>query len=209
MQNFQRLRGLLNTKIIPIITLDDPQLAFPLAEALVDAGLNVLEVTFRTAQAEAVMGEMIKVKNAIVGAGTIRSLEQIKKAQTIGCQFLVSPGAPHYLLEAMELTKDIDLLPGVATATEAMTASQRGYQYLKFFPAEAMGGAQTLQALVSPLQDLKFCATGGILPHNISKYIALPNVLNVGGSWMIDKAALNRKDFKYIHQLARDALQMI
>jgi 2-dehydro-3-deoxyphosphogluconate aldolase/(4S)-4-hydroxy-2-oxoglutarate aldolase len=121
-----------------------------------------------------------------------------------GCQFMVSPGASPRLLDAAE-DVDIPLLPGVGTATEAMTAAERGYSYLKLFPAEAMGGVKVLKGFASPLPDITFCPTGGVNPDNAKSYLALPNVICVGGSWVAPNDVVASGDFAAIERLARDA----
>lgn len=190
--------------VIPVIILDDIDAAQPMAEALVAGGLPVLEVTLRTPNALKVMAEMAKVDGAIVGSGTVRNAEHMRQSVDAGCQFMVSPGASPKLLDAAE-DISIPLLPGIATATEAMNAAERGYSYLKFFPAEAMGGASVLRSLASPLPDLVFCPTGGINPEKAKIYLGLPNVICVGGSWVTPGDAVAAGDFDKIEKLARDA----
>ena len=190
--------------VIPVIVLDDVDAARPLAEALVAGGLPVLEVTLRTPNALRIVAEMAKVEGAVVGSGTVRSPLQMEHSVDAGCRFMVSPGAPPRLLEAAE-EYDVPLLPGVGTPTEAMTAAERGYSFLKFFPAEAMGGAPVLKAFASPLPDIMFCPTGGITVANAKSYLSLPNVVCVGGSWGMPQEALAAKDYKRIEALAREA----
>ena len=190
--------------VIPVIVLDDVDAARPLAEALVAGGLPVLEVTLRTPNALRIVAEMAKVEGAVVGSGTVRSPLQMEHSVDAGCRFMVSPGAPPRLLEAAE-EYDVPLLPGVGTPTEAMTAAERGYSFLKFFPAEAMGGAPVLKAFASPLPDIMFCPTGGITVANAKSYLSLPNVVCVGGSWVMPQEALAAKDYKRIEALAREA----
>ncbi len=190
--------------VIPVIVLDDVDAARPLAEALGAGGLPVLEVTLRTPNALRIVAEMAKVEGAVVGSGTVRSPLQMEHSVDAGCRFMVSPGAPPRLLEAAE-EYDVPLLPGVGTPTEAMTAAERGYSFLKFFPAEAMGGAPVLKAFASPLPDIMFCPTGGITVANAKSYLSLPNVVCVGGSWVMPQDALAAKDYKRIEALAREA----
>jgi 2-dehydro-3-deoxyphosphogluconate aldolase/(4S)-4-hydroxy-2-oxoglutarate aldolase len=190
--------------VIPVIILDDVQKARPLAEALVAGGLPVLEVTLRTPRALQVIEAMAKVPGAVVGSGTVRSPLQMGHSVDAGCQFMVSPGASPRLLEAAD-DFAIPLLPGIGTPTEAMTASEHGYNYLKFFPAEALGGAPVLQAYASPLSDIMFCPTGGITPEKARTYLALPNVVCVGGSWIMPQEALAAGDWARIEGLARQA----
>jgi 2-dehydro-3-deoxyphosphogluconate aldolase/(4S)-4-hydroxy-2-oxoglutarate aldolase len=190
--------------VIPVITHDDVGTARALAEALVDGGLKVLEVTMRTPNALKVMAEMGRVEGAIVGAGTLRTAAQMRQAVDAGAKFLVSPGAPPRLLDAAEEIA-VPLLPGIGTPTEAMAAAERGYSFLKFFPAEALGGAPVLKAFASPLPDIRFCPTGGIDYEKARAYLALPNVICVGGSWVLPHEAVAGGDFGRIGELARAA----
>lgn len=190
--------------VIPVIILNDVSAARPMAEALVAGGLPILEVTLRTENALKVMAEMAKVEGAVVGSGTVRTAEHMRQSVDAGCQFMVSPGASPKLLDAAEDVA-IPLLPGIGTPTEAMAAAERGYSYLKFFPAEAMGGAPVLKSFASPLPDLMFCPTGGINPEKAKVYLSLPNVICVGGSWVTPGDAVAAGDFDKIEKLARDA----
>ncbi len=204
-QDTAALRAVLTkSPVIPVIILDTVEDARPLAEALVAGGLSVLEVTLRTPNALRVMSEMAKVPGAIVGSGTVRSALHMEQSVDAGCSFMVSPGAPPRLLDAAD-DYEIPLLPGIGTPTEAMTAAEHGYSFLKFFPAEAMGGAPVLKAFASPLPDLTFCPTGGVTLANASTYLALSNVVCVGGSWVMPADALAARDFGRIETLAREA----
>jgi 2-dehydro-3-deoxyphosphogluconate aldolase/(4S)-4-hydroxy-2-oxoglutarate aldolase len=204
-QDAVALRAILSlAPVIPVIILDDIAAARPMAEALVAGGLPILEVTLRTKNALKVMEEMAKVEGAIVGAGTLRAAEQMRQSVEVGCQFMVSPGASPRLLDAADDIA-IPLLPGIGTPTEAMTAAERGYSFLKFFPAEALGGAPVLKAFASPLPDITFCPTGGIDLEKAKTYLALPNVICVGGSWIIPADAIAAGDFGRIEKLAREA----
>ncbi len=204
-QDVQAVRMTLSmAPVIPIIVLDDVDAARPLAEALVSGGLPVLEVTLRTPNALRVIAEMGKVDGAIVGSGTVRTAEQMRQSVEVGCRFMVSPGAPPRLLDAAE-GFDIPLLPGVGTPTEAMEAAERGYSILKFFPAEALGGAPVLKAFAPPLPDIKFCPTGGIDLAKAKTYLDLPNVICVGGSWVMPQDAITSGDFSRIRNLAEQA----
>lgn len=204
-QDAAMLRPMLSlAPVIPVIILDDVDVARPLAEALVAGGLPVLEVTLRTPNALRVIAEMAKVPGAVVGSGTVRSPLQMGHSVDAGCQFMVSPGASPRLLEAAE-DHPIPLLPGIGTPTEAMTASEHGYTFLKFFPAEALGGVKVLKAYASPLADITFCPTGGIDLEKARAYLELPNVICVGGSWIMPADAIAAKDFGRIEKLAREA----
>jgi len=204
-QDAAALRSTLSlAPVIPVIVHDDVATARDLAEALVAGGLRVLEVTLRTPHALQVIEEMNKVSGAVVGSGTVRSPLQMGHSVDAGCQFMVSPGASPRLLEAAEEHK-IPLLPGIGTPTEAMTASEHGYSFLKFFPAEALGGVKVLKAYASPLSDITFCPTGGIDMAKAKEYLALPNVICVGGSWIMPQDAIANRDWKRIETLAREA----
>ena len=204
-QDANAIRSILSlAPVVPVIILDDVAQARPLAEALVAGGLPVLEVTLRTPNALKVMEEMAKVSGAIVGAGTLRTPGQMQQAVDAGARFLVSPGAAPRLLDAADEIA-VPLLPGIGTPTEAMTASERGYSFLKFFPAEALGGAPVLKAFASPLPDITFCPTGGIDLAKAKTYLALPNVICVGGSWVMPQDAIANGDFSRFETLAREA----
>jgi 2-dehydro-3-deoxyphosphogluconate aldolase/(4S)-4-hydroxy-2-oxoglutarate aldolase len=204
-QDATALRATLSlAPVIPVIVLDDVAIARPLAEALVAGGLPVLEVTLRTRHALQIIEEMAKVPGAVVGSGTVRSPLQMTHSVDSGCQFMVSPGASPRLLEAAE-DYAIPLLPGIGTPTEAMTAAEHGYSFLKFFPAEALGGAPVLKAYASPLPDIAFCPTGGIDLGKAKGYLALPNVICVGGSWVMPTDAIASHDWARIERLAADA----
>ncbi|MEP7240835.1 MAG: bifunctional 4-hydroxy-2-oxoglutarate aldolase/2-dehydro-3-deoxy-phosphogluconate aldolase [Devosia sp.] len=205
MQDAAALRSMLSlAPVIPVIILDDVAKARPLAEALVAGGLPVLEVTLRTPHALQVIEEMAKVPGARIGSGTVRSPLQMGHSVDAGATFMVSPGASPRLLEAAD-DFAIPLLPGIGTPTEAMTASEHGYTFLKFFPAEALGGAPVLKAYASPLADILFCPTGGITLDKAKGYLALPNVICVGGSWVMPADAIESGDWKRIEGLAREA----
>ncbi|WP_071675357.1 bifunctional 4-hydroxy-2-oxoglutarate aldolase/2-dehydro-3-deoxy-phosphogluconate aldolase [Nioella nitratireducens] len=190
--------------IIPVLVVDDVAHARPLAEALVAGGLPALEVTLRTPAALDVIREMAKVPGGVVGAGTLLTPADVLAAKEAGAKFGVSPGATDKLLEACEAA-DLPLLPGVATASEAMRLLERGYDMLKFFPAEASGGAAALKAIGAPIPQVAFCPTGGVSIKNAPDYLGLPNVLCAGGSWVAPKEAVLAGDWSRIEQLAREA----
>lgn len=204
-QDAAAIRSILSlAPVVPVIILDDVSKARPLAEALVAGGLPALEVTMRTPNALKVMEEMGKVTGAIVGSGTVRSAAQMQQSVDVGCRFMVSPGISPRILDAAD-DIGIPLLPGIATPSEAMTAAERGYSFLKFFPAEANGGAPVLKAFASPLADITFCPTGGIDPAKARTYLGLSNVICVGGSWIMPADALENGDWSRIEALAREA----
>lgn len=187
--------------VIPVLVIDDPATAAPLARALVAGGLPVLEVTLRTPAALDAMAQMAQVEGAIVGAGTVLTAEDVKACKTAGASFAVSPGSTPNLLDACEAAA-LPVLPGAATATEVMTLLERGYDMLKFFPAEASGGVPALKAIGAPLPQVSFCPTGGITPDSAPSYLALHNTLCVGGSWVAPPDAILAKDWDRITELA-------
>lgn len=195
--------------VIPVIVINDIDDAVPMAKALVKGGLCVLEVTLRTECAlEAITRIKQEVTGAIVGAGTVVSAEDVHRAVAAGAEFLVSPGHTDALIDAA-LSSEVPILPGVVTASEAMTLMEKGFRHLKFFPAEASGGLAVLKSLAGPLPQLKFCPTGGIDLAKAPEYLAQPNILCVGGSWMLNKGAVANKDWARVEQLAREAAALI
>jgi 2-dehydro-3-deoxyphosphogluconate aldolase/(4S)-4-hydroxy-2-oxoglutarate aldolase len=204
-QNIARIDHILQlAPVVPVLILDDPAVAVALGRALVAGGLPVLEVTLRTPAALECMKAMTAIPGAVVGAGTVLDEDQMRAAIDGGAQFLVSPGGSPKLIDAVSRT-DVPLLPGIATAGEAMTLMEHGYRRLKFFPAEPAGGAEYVKALASPLQALKFCPTGGISLAKAPAYLALPNVICVGGSWVAPADAIKAGDWARIETLAREA----
>ncbi len=193
--------------VIPVLVLDDAATARPLAEALVAGGLPVLEVTLRTPAALDVIRAMAEVEGGVVGAGTVLSPEDVKAARAAGARFAVSPGATDRLCDACE-AEDLPLLPGAATATEAMALLERGYTTAKFFPAETSGGAPALKALGAPLPQITFCPTGGVSLKNAPDYLALPNTRCVGGSWVAPADKIRAGDWAGIEALARAAAKL-
>lgn len=190
--------------VIPVLLVERADTAAALGQALVDGGLPVLEVTLRTKAALDVIAAMAEVAGGIVGAGTLLTPQDVKNAKAAGAQFGVSPGATDILIDACE-AEGLPLLAGAATATEAMRLLERGYTTQKFFPAEAAGGAKALGSLASPLPQITFCPTGGVSLTNARSYLALPNVVCVGGSWVAPKDAVAAGDWAQITTLARAA----
>ena len=193
--------------VIPVLVVDDAAHAVPLARALVAGGLPVLEVTLRTAAALDVIREMATVTGGIVGAGTLLTPKDVEDAKAAGALFGVSPGATDLILDACE-ANDLPLLPGVATASEAMRLLERGYTVQKFFPAEANGGAPALKAIGSPIPQVSFCPTGGVSLKNANDYLSLSNTLCVGGSWVAPKDKVLSCDWDGITALAAVASQL-
>jgi 2-dehydro-3-deoxyphosphogluconate aldolase/(4S)-4-hydroxy-2-oxoglutarate aldolase len=199
---------LLSAPVVPVLIIKDIATAVPLARALVAGGLKVLEITLRTDAALAATKAIIdQVDGAITGLGTVLDAGQMRQAEEIGAAFMVSPGGSPALLDAAE-DCSVPLLPGAATASEAMTLLERGYGFQKFFPAEQAGGAAYLKALFSPLASIRFCPTGGISPKNAGDYLALGNVVCVGGSWVAPADAVGAGDWARIEDLARAASEL-
>lgn len=191
--------------VIPVLTIDDFEIAVPLARALCDGGLSVIEVTLRTRAALAAIAAIaVEVPECIVGAGTVVRHVDAAFAIDAGAKFLVSPGTDPVLAETFTEI-EIPVVPGCATVSEAMVLSDLGFEVLKFFPAQASGGAAWLKAVAAPLPHIRFCPTGGIDMSNARDYLALPNVIAVGGSWVVPQEALAARDFGRIKTLAREA----
>lgn len=191
--------------VIPVLTLSGAEDGVPVARALVAGGLRVLEITLRTDGAlEALRAIVAEVPEAIAGVGTVLAPSQFAEAQRAGAQFAVSPGHTTALLDAARAV-DLPYLPGVATVSEAMELAERGYRYLKFFPAASAGGTDALRQIAGPLPDLRFCPTGGIDDRTAAAYLALPNVACVGGSWPAPASAIGARDWPRIEALAAAA----
>ena len=197
--------ALLKAPIVPVMVIEDVKHAVPLARALVKGGLPVLEITLRTTAAlDCIKAIVAEVEGAVVGSGTVLTPQQLRQSEKAGCVFAVSPGSTGKLLGAAD-DYEISLLPGAATASEAMALLEWGYALQKFFPAEQAGGAAYLASLSSPLPQIKFCPTGGITPALAPSYFKLANVITLGGSWMAPKAMVNEGKWDEIEKLAREA----
>jgi 2-dehydro-3-deoxyphosphogluconate aldolase/(4S)-4-hydroxy-2-oxoglutarate aldolase len=194
--------------VIPVVVIEDARAAVPMARALVAGGVPAIEVTLRTAAAlQAVRAIAAEVEGAVVGVGTVLGEADLRAAYEAGARFAVSPGATSRLLDAADEIP-LPLLPGAATASEAMALLERGYRHLKFFPAVPAGGAKLLAAWAGPLPQLSFCPTGGISVASAGDFLALPNVLCVGGSWLTPAGMLAAGDWAGIEQLARAAVHL-
>ncbi|MDR3504906.1 MAG: bifunctional 4-hydroxy-2-oxoglutarate aldolase/2-dehydro-3-deoxy-phosphogluconate aldolase [Acidocella sp.] len=194
--------------VVPVVIIDDAANAVPLARALVAGGLPAIEITLRTeAGLEAIRAIAAEVEGAIPGVGTVMEPAQYTAAAKAGARFAVSPGATPRLLDAAA-DCGIAPLPGIATVSEAMALIERGYRFAKFFPAEAAGGAAFLSSIASPLPQLRFCPTGGITPESAPRYLKLPNVVCVGGSWMVNRTAINAGDWAGITAAASAAAKL-
>ena len=194
--------------VIPVLTIDRVEDAQPLARALVAGGLPALEITLRTAAAMEAIAAVAEVEGAMAGVGTLLTAAQIRGAKSAGATFGVSPGATETLIQTAR-DYNLPLLPGAATATEAMRLLEQGFIFQKFFPAEAAGGAPALGSMAGPLPQITFCPTGGVTPKNAKTYLALPNTRCVGGSWIAPKALIDAGDWDQITQIARRAADLL
>ncbi|MGW3424350.1 bifunctional 4-hydroxy-2-oxoglutarate aldolase/2-dehydro-3-deoxy-phosphogluconate aldolase [Streptomyces phaeochromogenes] len=194
--------------VVPVVVVDEVSDAVPLARALVAGGLPAIEVTLRTPVAlDAIRAITDGVPDAVVGAGTVISPEQVAQSVAAGARFLVSPGWTDVLLDAMKAS-GVPFLPGVSTTSEVVALLERGVSDMKFFPAQAAGGTAYLKSLAGPLPQARFCPTGGIGPAVAPEYLALPNVLCVGGSWMLPADAIAAGDWARVESLAREAASL-
>jgi 2-dehydro-3-deoxyphosphogluconate aldolase/(4S)-4-hydroxy-2-oxoglutarate aldolase len=201
---FKRLAEL---KVIPVVAIDDAAAADPMGEALVAGGLPIAEVTFRTAAAEASIKALAKRGDIFVGAGTVLNVDNVKKAVDGGAHFIVTPGFnPKVVGYCIE--HKIPITPGTVTATEIGMALDFGLTVVKFFPAEAVGGLKTLKAVAAPYGMMKFIPTGGIVPENLGDYLKFGQVLACGGSWMVSKELLAKKQFDKVRDLAKQAVEL-
>ena len=196
-------------RLVPVLTIPSEAVAVPLAQALVAGGVRMLEVTLRTA-AGAVAARLIKeaVPDAIVGFGTVLTVRDLELARELDLPFAFSPGATPALLDAARAL-EVPFVPGIQTAGELMAAMERGFTTVKFFPAEPAGGIPALKALAGPFPEARFCPTGGIGEDRIAAYLALPNVVAVGGSWLAPAAEVERGDWAAITARARLAMSRL
>lgn len=191
--------------VMPVMVINQLDQAVPLAKALVEGGLKVLEITLRTSVAlDAIRKIKAEVPDAIVGAGTIINTATLQQAIEAGAEFIVSPGVTDELIEAA-LKTGVPILPGVATSSEVMKLLQLGITAMKFFPAEAAGGIPMLKSFAGPLPQVSFCPTGGVNPKNAPDYLALKNVACVGGSWMAPAELVDAGDWDEIRRRAAEA----
>lgn len=192
-----------DTKVIPVIRIESADQAVALARTLVDAGLKLLEITLRTPAAlDAISRIAAEVPDAVVGAGTILSAHDLDRAARAGARFAISPGCTVSLYRA-SADAPIPLIPGVSTASEILLGMEHGHEQFKFFPAEAAGGIAMLKSWAGPLPQASFVPTGGITVDKAAAYLALPNVIAVGGSWMVPDSAIAAGDWNSITSLAR------
>ena len=191
--------------IVPVIVLDDPDLARPLADALAEGGLPCAEVTFRTPRAAEALRLMAQDTRLLVGAGTVLTVAQVDAAIGAGAAYIVTPGYSREVVRACQ-ERGVPVIPGVATPTEIQMALADGITLVKFFPAEAIGGTRALSAMAAPFPMLRFIPTGGISPGNLESYLALPSVVAVGGSWMVPASLVSQRKWADIRQLAAEAV---
>ncbi|EJB96525.1 bifunctional 4-hydroxy-2-oxoglutarate aldolase/2-dehydro-3-deoxy-phosphogluconate aldolase [Helicobacter pylori] len=194
--------------IVPVVVIENIEDAVPLAQSLIEGGIPIIEVTLRSSCAlEAIELIAKNVPKMRVGAGTILNLTQLEQAQNRGAEFLISPGLTIKLLEYAK-KKDMPLIPGVSSSSEVMQALELGYNALKFFPAEYCGGVKLLNAFNGPFKGVKFCPTGGISVDNMRSYLALENVVCVGGSWLTPKDLVQNKEWDKIAEICKRALAL-
>ncbi|MBF4989337.1 bifunctional 4-hydroxy-2-oxoglutarate aldolase/2-dehydro-3-deoxy-phosphogluconate aldolase [Methylophilus sp. 14] len=195
--------------VIPVIVINKVEDAVPMAEALLEGGVKVLEVTLRSPVALQAMEQIAKhVPDAILGSGTVRNLKDAQASKDVGCQFAVSPG---YTTELGQFARKIGLplLPGVSTGSEIMMANADDYYFLKLFPAVAVGGINLLKGFAGPFADVKFCPTGGVSVESAPNFLALPNVVVCGGTWLTPADAVANKDWTHITKLAKEASAIV
>ncbi|SMX22440.1 bifunctional 4-hydroxy-2-oxoglutarate aldolase/2-dehydro-3-deoxy-phosphogluconate aldolase [Boseongicola aestuarii] len=193
--------------VVPVLVVENAASAADLARALVAGGLPALEVTLRTTAALDVIREMASVEGGVVGAGTLLTPAEVVAAKEAGALFGVTPGTTDRLIDAA-LDAELPLLPGAATATEALRLLERGFSIQKFFPAEASGGVPALKSIGAPMPQIRFCPTGGVTLKNAPDYLALSNTICVGGSWVAPKDAVDAQDWARITELAAEASKL-
>ena len=195
--------------IVPVLVINNIEDALPIAEALLAAGVKMLEVTLRTPVALDVINIIAnELPEAIIGSGTVTNRQQLQQSIDAGAKFAISPGLTKDLLQAGN-EGNIALIPGISSISELMDASDYGYNHLKFFPAEFSGGVNAIKSIGGPFPDIKFCPTGGINLKNIRDYLALPNVVCCGGSWLVPNEVVESKDWSEITKLAKEALAFV
>lgn len=196
------------TRVIPVVVIDQIEDAVPLATALVNGGLNVLEITLRTQVAIQAITEMKQaLPQSIIGSGTVIDIQTMQASLDAGVDFMVSPGTTPELLEAVA-QNSAPLLPGAATPSEVMNLLSKGYDAMKFFPAVAAGGVNMLKSIGGPLPQVTFCPTGGVNLNNAPEFLSLANVACVGGTWMLDKQLIADKNWSEITRLTKQASQL-
>lgn len=194
------------SRIVPVVVITDPQQAVPMAQALLEGGIDVMEITLRHSAALAAIEAVARAVPAMcVGAGTVTRAVEVRQVLDAGARFALSPGMTPALLDAVQQAA-LPFVPGVMTPGEVMAAREAGYGLLKLFPAAQAGGLAMLKALSGPLADVRFCPTGGVSPDNLATFLQQPNVALVGGSWLTPADAVARGDWATITRLAREAV---
>jgi 2-dehydro-3-deoxyphosphogluconate aldolase/(4S)-4-hydroxy-2-oxoglutarate aldolase len=195
--------------LVPVVTVNKPQDAVPLARALLRGGIACAEITFRTQSAEEAIRRIGgECPETLIGAGTVLTVQLAEQAVRAGAQYIVSPGFDTFVVDWCQ-EHHVPVLPGVATPTEINMALARGLKLLKFFPAEEIGGVRMLKVLYAPYAEVRFIPTGGITPHNLAQYIALPNVVACGGSWMATESTISEGKFDEIARVAGEARAIV
>lgn len=209
-QHIQQIDALAQrARILPVITIDREADILPMADALAAGGISVLEVTLRTALGLTAIRQLSEQRpELIIGAGTVLDPQTFRQAEEAGAKFIVTPGCTDELL-AYAVTRPVPLLPGVATASEIMAGYRHGLRRFKLFPAKVAGGVEALKAFGGPFPEVRFCPTGGVGPDNLNDYYRLANVMCVGGSWMLPKAAIDSGDWATVERLSREALALL
>ena len=198
-------RPAFKSRVVPVIVLNDPAHAVPLAHALLEGGIDVMEITLRSDAALASIEAVAKaVPEMHLGAGTVTRVSEVQRVIDAGCTFALSPGCTDALVEAVKAAK-LPFIPGVMTPGEVMHRREQGFSLMKLFPASQAGGMGMLKAIGAPIPDVSFCPTGGVSPENLKDFLKLPNVAMAGGSWLTPADALNAGDWAKITQLAREA----
>ena len=203
------MKKLQELRLIPVVTIENSENAIPLGQALIEAGLPIIEITFRTLAAEQSISVLSKnMSHIFVGAGTVLTIEQIKKAVNAGAQFIVTPGFNPKIIDYC-LSNKIPIIPGVNTPTMVEWALDRGLKVVKFFPANLSGGTKMLESLARPYPEMKFVPTGGINNESLVDYLKLSNVLACGGSWIVKKDLISTGQFEEIKRLTKTAISLI
>lgn len=195
--------------VVPVVAINDAKKAVPTAKALLEGGIDVIEVTFRTDAAEAAIREISEnVPDMLVGAGTVINKEQLERAEKAGAKFIVTPGLDTDLVDLCK-EKDLPILPGVVTPSELMAGIAHGVEIFKFFPASVFGGLKAIKSLGGPFPQLKFMPTGGVNPENLEEYLASDKIFACGGSWMVKAALIDSENYAEITKLAREARDIV
>lgn len=197
------------SKIIPVITIDDPKDTIPLGKVLIKSGLPVAEITFRSEAAiEAIRMMRENYPNIVVGAGTVLNKDQVSEAKQAGASFIISPGLNEKTVEACRQL-NIDFIPGVNNPSDIETAIEMGIDVLKFFPAEASGGVPMIKSLTAPYRGIRLIPTGGITVKNIISYLSIPQVIACGGTWMVDRQLISRKQWGEVSRLCLEVARLV